>query len=191
MKDNKNIERLLLQQQWEASFFQIVEQYSERLLLCAQNIVGDQATAEDALQEAFIKIWKNLHNFRGDSKPYTWCYTVVRNCALNELRINKRQPLSGMDSEVLELLAGASSDSLAWDAQEISNQLNVALETLPEKQKMVFEMRYFQNIHFSELSSLTGISEGGLKANFHHAKRKVEEQLIHQLNLAPSKTSKN
>ena len=189
MKDTKNIERLLLQQQWEASFFQIVEQYSERLLLCAINILKDPIVAEDALQEAFISIWRNLHKFKGDANSYTWCYSIVRNSALNELRKAKRQPSTGHTTEVIELLGGTETERLTWDAEEIELQLQGILAELPEKQKMVFEMRYYQEMSFKELSILTGISEGGLKANFHHAKQKIQEKLVAKLNLAPSQTS--
>lgn len=191
MKDNTNIERLLLQQQWEASFFQIVEQYSERLMVCALHILKDPVTAEDALQEALISIWKNLHHFKGDSKPYTWCYSIVRNSALNELRKAQRQPSSGCDYDVLELLAGAQTSSLTWDSDQIEQQLLKVVKDLPEKQRMVFEMRYYQELSFKEIHEITGISEGGLKANFHHAKQKVQEKLVHTLNLMEVKPSKN
>lgn len=183
MKDNTNIKSLLLQQQWEASFFQIVEQYTERLMLCAMNILGDKDTAEDALQEAFISIWKNLHAFKGESQPFTWCYSIVRNSALNELRKAKKLASNGWSATAMESMAGGTSVELRWSADEIHEQLLLILADLPEKQKMVFEMRYFQELSFKELASITGLSEGGLKANYHHARAKVEEKLIGRLNL--------
>lgn len=183
MKDNTNIKSLLLQQQWEASFFQIVEQYSERLMLCAMSILGDEQAAEDALQEAFISIWKNLHSFKGDAAPFTWCYVIVRNSALNELRKAKKIASNGWSEIAMEAMAGGTSDELRWSADEIHEQLLHVLADLPEKQKMVFEMRYFQELSFKELARITGLSEGGLKANYHHARAKVEEKLVGRLNL--------
>lgn len=179
MKEGKDIKSLLLQKQWEASFFQIVEQYSQRLLHCSFAIVKDHASAQDALQEAFINIWKNLHKFKGESHPYTWCYSIVRNSALNELKKQKKHR-----SEQIEGIFNlAENTPLKWGADEIDNQLHTALNVLPEKQRLVFELRYYQDLSFHEISILTDTSIGALKANYHHAKIKIEKKLIGQLNL--------
>ena len=90
MEETKNIKSLLLQEQWEASFFEIVEQYSERLLYCAMGILKSESLAQDALQEGMINIWKNLHKFKGNSHPFTCCYTIARTAALTELNKEER-----------------------------------------------------------------------------------------------------
>lgn len=179
MEDRKDISSLLLQEKWEASFYQIVEQYSERLLYCAQSILKDEVKAQDALQEAFISIWKNLHKFKGDSQPFTWCYSIVKNSALSELRKEKKHLSESIGPEIS--LAG--SDELKWDSNEIELKLQQVLVELPEKQRLVFELRYFQDLSFKDIADLTGTSVGALKANYHHAKGKVEEKLIGLLNL--------
>ena len=111
MEETKDIKSLLLRQQWEASFYQMVEQYSERLLYCAHGVLKNEALAQDALQEAFINIWKNLHHFKGNSHPFTWCYTIVRRSALNELRKEKKF-LSAAIEDVQE---SQSMEHLKWD----------------------------------------------------------------------------
>ena len=180
MEEPKDIKSLLLRQQWEASFYQIVEQYSERLLYCAISILKSETQAQDALQEGMISIWKNLHKFEGKSHPFTWCYSIVRNAALTELKREKRHKTSDVDS----LTNGAiSPEDLKWDGEEISKKVQEVLVRLPEKQQLVFELRYYQDLSFKEISNLTGTSTGALKANYHHAKIKMEENLIGLLNL--------
>ena len=180
MEEPKDIKSLLLRQQWEASFYQIVEQYSERLLYCAISILKSETQAQDALQEGMISIWKNLHRFEGKSHPFTWCYSIVRNAALTELKRENRHKSSDVDS--LSHVAISPVD-LKWDGNEISKKVQEVLAKLPEKQQMVFELRYYQDLSFKDISELTGTSIGALKANYHHAKIKMEENLIGLLNL--------
>ncbi len=180
MEEPKDIKSLLLRQQWEASFYQIVEQYSERLLYCAISILKSETQAQDALQEGMISIWKNLHRFEGKSHPFTWCYSIVRNAALTELKRENRHKSSDVDSLSH---AAISPVDLKWDGNEISKKVQEVLAKLPEKQQMVFELRYYQDLSFKDISDLTGTSIGALKANYHHAKIKMEENLIGLLNL--------
>ena len=180
MEEPKDIKSLLLRQQWEASFYQIVEQYSERLLYCAMSILKSETQAQDALQEGMISIWKNLHRFEGKSHPFTWCYSIVRNAALTELKRENRHKSSDVDSLSH---AAISPVDLKWDGNEISKKVQEVLAKLPEKQQMVFELRYYQDLSFKDISELTGTSIGALKANYHHAKIKMEENLIGLLNL--------
>ncbi len=180
MEEPKDIKSLLLRQQWEASFYQIVEQYSERLLYCAISILKSETQAQDALQEGMISIWKNLHRFEGKSHPFTWCYSIVRNAALTELKRENRHKSSDVDSLSH---AAISPVDLKWDGNEISKKVQEVLAKLPEKQQMVFELRYYQDLSFKDISELTGTSIGALKANYHHAKIKMEENLIGLLNL--------
>ena len=179
MEETKNIKSLLLQEQWEASFFEIVEQYSERLLYCAMGILKSESLAQDALQEGMINIWKNLHKFKGNSHPFTWCYTIVRNAALNELKKEKRHASADLENAY----AAQSSSELKWDSDEINSKVQEVLTGLPEKQQLVFELRYYQDLSFKDIAELTGTSVGALKANYHHAKNKMEEKLIGLLNL--------
>ncbi|MGB2274794.1 MAG: RNA polymerase sigma factor, partial [Schleiferiaceae bacterium] len=161
MEEPKDIKSLLLRQQWEASFYQIVEQYSERLLYCAISILKSETQAQDALQEGMISIWKNLHRFEGKSHPFTWCYSIVRNAALTELKRENRHKSSDVDSLSH---AAISPVDLKWDGEEISKKVQEVLVRLPEKQQLVFELRYYQDLSFKDISELTGTSTGALKA---------------------------
>ena len=179
MEEAKDIKGLLLQKQWEASFFEIVEQYSERLLYCAVGILKSESLAQDALQEGMINIWKNLHKFKGHSHPFTWCYAIVRNAALNELKKEQRH----ISTDLSRAYAAQSSSELKWDSDQVNDKVQEVLSGLPEKQQLVFELRYYQDLSFKDIEKLTGTSIGALKANYHHAKNKMEEKLIGLLNL--------
>ena len=179
MEGTKNIKSLLLQEQWEASFFEIVEQYSERLLYCAMGILKNESLAQDALQEGMINIWKNLHKFKRNSHPFTWCYIIVRNASLNELKKEKKHLSADLDSAY----AAQGSSELKWDSEQINAKVQLVLAGLPEKQQLVFELRYYQDMSFKDIAELTGTSVGALKANYHHAENKMEERLIGLLNL--------
>ena len=179
MEDPKDIASLLLEQKWEASFYQIVEQYSERLFRCAVHILGDDAAAQDAIQEAFISIWNNLHSFKGNSAPFTWCYSIVRNQSLRDLKKMRRR---GHSLPLEALYTRAADQELAWDAERIEAQVQKSMGKLPEVQRMVFEMRHLHEMSFQEISALLGTSVGGLKASYHHAKKKVERDLTFELN---------
>jgi RNA polymerase sigma-70 factor (ECF subfamily) len=179
MEVQKDIKSLLLRQQWEASFYQIVEQYSDRLYHCAKGILGNHDDANDALQEAYINIWKNLHKFKGDSAVFSWCYSIVRNQCLTALRKDaKRKHVSTEDQHHLTQTA-----PLRWDGDEIEAQLEQALASLPEKQRLVFELRYYQDMPYEAMAGLTETSVGALKASYHHAKEKIGHQLTQALNL--------
>lgn len=179
MEDEKDIKGLLLEHKWEASFYQIVEQYSERLMVCALGILGDYAAAQDAVQEAFVSIWNNLHKYKGESTPFTWCYSIVRNQSIRDWKKQQRRghalPLESAEHQ-------AAGEDLGWDAERIGDQLQRAIDRLPDAQKVVFEMRYFQELSFEEMHGLLGTSIGGLKANYHHARKKIEARLTFQLN---------
>jgi RNA polymerase sigma factor (sigma-70 family) len=179
MEAQKDIQSLLLRQQWEASFYQIVEQFSERLYQCAFGILGNHDDANDAVQEAFISIWKNLHKFEGKSAIFTWCYAIVRNQSLSELRKRGNRYMEDVEAQV-DL---KDRTALRWTAEEIEDQLAQALSLLPDKQRMVFELRYYQDMPYDAMAELTQTSVGALKASYHHAKEKIGHQLTQALNL--------
>ena len=130
----------------------------------------------------FIKVFQNLNDFNQESTLYTWMYRITRNETLNFLDKENRRTGIDIDPPMLEILAGDSSlDQL--DEEKISELLLKAIDTLPEKQRQVFELKYFQELQYSEISKLLNTSEGALKASFHHARQKIETFLQSQLNL--------
>lgn len=179
MEKETDIRSLLLDQKWEASFYQMVEQYSPQLFHCAYTILKDTDDAHDAVQDAFVSIWKNLHKFNHQSAPFTWCYSIVRHAAIRAYHLRKKHSSHASIDTQYNL---TQSEELPWDSEQINIELELAIRTLPEKQKYVFEMRYYHSMPFDQISDLTGTSVGALKASYHHARKKVEEILKHKLN---------
>ena len=137
-------------------------------------MVIDHDDADDLTQTVFIKVWKGLSKFRSDSKLYTWIYRIATNECLNFLNQKKRKyfiPINDVSAELSEKIdsgAGIGGD-------EIQIKLQKAILKLPEKQRLVFNMKYFDEMKFDEISEITGTSTGALKASYHHAVKKIEE----------------
>ena len=132
--------------------------------------------ADDVTQEAFIKIYKALDSFREDSQLFTWIYRIATNEALNHLKKQKRRTALSLDDVTLELEDHLTSGELL-SGDEIQMKLQKALLNLPEKQRLVFNMKYFDDLKYDEIAKITGTSTGALKASFHIAVKKIEEEL--------------
>lgn len=135
----------------------------------------------DILQDVFVKVYQNLPSFKGESSLYTWMYRIARNETLNFLEKEQRRSGFDMDTPTLEIKAG-HSDLDQTDGETISNLLQEAIATLPEKQAIVFQLKYFEELPYHEISKRLGTSEGALKASFFHAKKKIETFILTQLN---------
>jgi len=131
--------------------------------------------ADDVVQNTFIKAWKSLPNFRGDSQLYTWLYRIATNEALSFLKKKKKHLFQSIDSVSFEL--ESKVDSSYFTGTEIEKKLQKAILTLPTKQRLVFNMKYFDELKYDEISEILGTSVGALKANYHHAKQKIEKYL--------------
>ena len=137
-------------------------------------MVIDHDDADDLVQDIFVKVWKNLGSFREDSKLYTWIYRIATNECLTFLKKKKRKffvPINDVASELSDKLD--AGDQISGD--EIQLKLQKALLKLPDKQRMVFNMKYFDEMKFQEISDITNTSVGALKASYHHAVKKIEE----------------
>jgi RNA polymerase sigma factor (sigma-70 family) len=180
MKIDDQIKQLLEnQEEHEKAFRLILKNYKERLYYLIRKIVIDHDDTDDVLQETFIKIWKNLDKFRGDSNLFTWLYRIATNEALNFLRKRKDSKNISMDDnpELMNMLEAGGQKGLLVSGDEIAVKLQKAVLQLPEKQRIVFNLRYFENLTYEEISEVTDTSVGGLKANYHSAKKKIEEIL--------------
>ncbi len=171
---------------FEVAFNAIVDQLQEPLLRVIIRIVGDQDESLDILQDTFIKIWKNLKSFKGQSKWSTWTYRIATNEALMHLRKMKKWNTTS-EPEVTARLEASSF----FDGDEVIKALYKAMDTLPAKQRLVFQMRYFDELPYTEIESITGTSSGALKASYHHAVKKMETavkkfKLSGQLNIKKS-----
>jgi len=154
-----------------------MRRYHQRVYWVARRIVGNHADADDVVQEAFIKAYLALGDFRGESGFFTWIYRIAVNLSLNTVR--KRQVMNYLrDSELLSKILPSSDDpSAGIEREEIASSLERAIATLPEKQKAVFVMRYHDELSYEEIAKVLKTSVGGLKANYFHALRKVQEYM--------------
>ncbi len=158
----------------EKAFTAIIKKYQEKLYWHVRRMVVDHDDANDVLQNVFIKVWKGLENFREDSQLYTWLYRIATNESLTFLDQQKRRSAASMD----EVEAGLSNKIKAdegFDTQKLEWKLQLAIQQLPEKQRAVFTLRYYDEMPYEEMSRVLETSEGALKASYHHAVKKIEE----------------
>ena len=160
----------------EGAFREIVSSYQERIYWHVRKIVISHNDADDVTQEAFIKIYRGLENFREDSQLFTWIYKIATNEALNHLKKQKRRTALSLDDAANELENHLSSGTYI-SGDEIQMKLQKALLKLPEKQRLVFNMKYFDDLKYDEISAITDTSVGALKASYHIAVKKIEEEL--------------
>ena len=157
------------------AFNLIVRTYQERVYYNVRRIVINHDDANDVVQNTFIKAWKALKNFRGDSKMYTWLYRIATNEALNFLSKKRKHIFQNIDDINESLMSGVEGPYFEGD--EIETKLQKAILTLPTKQRIVFNMRYYDEIKYEEMVKILDTSEGALKASYHHARKKIEEYL--------------
>jgi RNA polymerase sigma-70 factor (ECF subfamily) len=155
----------------------IVETYRDRLFGLALGIVKNRAAAEDIVQEAFVKAYKNLKGFRGDSSIYTWLYRIAVNTAHNHLRRGKRA--GTVDFEEVAPVIQAKGLTPAENAAntELAAAIDEAVQNLPPRQREVFMLHYFEQMTHREIAEILGVSEGAIKANFFHAVQKLKGAL--------------
>lgn len=156
-------------------FNQIVRTFQERVYWHVRKIVISHDDANDVVQNTFIKAWKGLRNFRGDAQLYTWLYRIATNEAITFLNKKRKQLFEQIDDTSAALLPKIADDLFSGD--EIERKLQEALLSLPTKQRIAFNMKYFDNMKYEEISKILGTSVGALKANYHHAKKKIEQFL--------------
>ena len=178
MKTSENllIKRLQEKETSAEAFKELVALYKERLYWHIRNMVKDHEDTHDVLQNTFIKVFKNIQNFKGESKLFSWMYRIATNEAISFL--NKKAKQHQISSEELQqqLIANLESD-VYFEGDQIQLKLQKAIASLPAKQQQVFNMKYFQELKYREMSEILETSEGALKASYHHAAKKIEEYL--------------
>jgi len=157
----------------EKAFEVVIDTYKERLYWHIRKIVLDHDDTDDILQNTFIKVYRNIESFKGDSKLFSWMYRIATNEALTFLKSKSKR--MGVDSVELQerMVANLQSD-VYFEGDEIQMKLQQAIATLPEKQKLVFNMKYFEDLKYEEISDILETSVGGLKASYHLATKKIE-----------------
>lgn len=164
----------LKQKDTQAKAFEVlINAYKERLYWHIRRIVLDHDDADDVLQNTFIKVYRNIDKFKGDSKLYSWMYRIGTNEALTFLKTKSRK-LGVSSDELIERKANTLEADVYFEGDEIQLQLQQAIARLPEKQKLVFNMKYFEELKYEEISEILGTSVGALKASYHLAVKKIE-----------------
>jgi len=158
----------------ELAFRHLISKYKERLYWHIRKMVLNHDDADDVLQNTFIKIWNGIDSFRAESGLYTWLYRIATNESITFLNQRKRKMMSSLSDEKNYLIDNLESDSY-FDGDKWQMLLQKAIATLPEKQRLVFNMKYFDEIKYEDMSKILDTSVGALKASYHHAVKKVEE----------------
>jgi RNA polymerase sigma factor (sigma-70 family) len=155
----------------------LVREYQKRIYWHVRKMVIDHDDADDLTQEIFLKIHRHIDGFREDARLFTWIYRIATNECLTFLQRKKLRfflPINDVEAELTSKLR----DSSGLTADDINFKLQAALLKLPDKQRMVFNMRYFDDMPYEQISEITNTSVGALKASYHHAVKKIEEFLI-------------
>ena len=161
----------------EEGFTGIVKKYQEKLYWHIRRMVITHDDADDVLQNTFIKVWKGLENFREDSQLYTWLYRIATNESLTHIeQQKKRKSLSLGDVE--NGLANKLKAESNFDANKLEWKLQLGIQQLPEKQRLVFNLRYYDEMPYEEMSKVLETSTGALKASYHHAAKKIEAYIL-------------
>lgn len=165
------------------AFNLLVRKYQQKIYGHVRKMVIDHDDANDLTQETFIKVWNSLEQFRGDSQLYTWVYRIATNECLNFLNKKRRRfflPIGDVEGELLEKLESNREFTTSGgepSGEEVQLALQKALLKLPDKQRLVFNMKYFDDMKYDEIAAITGTSVGALKASYHLAVKKIEEFL--------------
>ncbi len=160
----------------ESAFTAIIKKYQEKLYWHIRRMVVDHDDANDVLQNVFIRVWNGLENFREDAQLYTWLYRIATNESLTFLEQQKKRSAVSL-SDVETGLSNKIKADKHFDANKLEWKLQVAIQQLPEKQRLVFNLRYYDEMPYEEMSRILETSEGALKASYHHAVKKIEEYI--------------
>jgi RNA polymerase sigma-70 factor (ECF subfamily) len=170
------IAELLNPETQNEAFRKLLQLYQKPLYNHVRNMVLNHDDTDDVLQNTFIKIYSNLKNFKGDSKLFSWIYRIATNEAITFMQQrSKKQGIS--NEEVQQKAINKLESDVYFDGNEIQLKLQKAIALLPEKQQLVFKMKYFEEMKYENMSEILDISVGGLKANYHHAVKKIQEYL--------------
>jgi RNA polymerase sigma factor (sigma-70 family) len=156
------------------AFNQLVRKYQQRVYWHVRKLVIDHDDADDLTQDTFVKVWKNLGNFRQDAALFTWIYRIATNECLSFLQSKRRKFFLPLHDIGPELTAKLEADP-AVAGDEVELKLQKAILRLPDKQRLVFNLRYYDDMPYEEMAEVTGTSVGALKASYHHAVKKIEQ----------------
>ena len=160
----------------EKSFTVLIKKYQEKLYWHVRRMVIEHEDANDVLQNVFIRVWNGLENFREDSQLYTWLYRIATNECLTYIEQQKKRSSVSL-SDVESGLSNKIKADKHFDANRLEWKLQLAIQQLPEKQRIVFNLRYYDEMPYEKMSRVLETSEGALKASYHHAVKKIEDYI--------------
>lgn len=170
----EEVKELLLNHKKEQAFKLLLSAFKKQVYWQSRRMVIAHPDADDVCQNTFIKVWKNLEDFKFQSKLSSWVYRICHNECINWLNKEKRNLSQSLDESLIQK---EGDTGFGFNGNEIQLKLQRAILTLPDKQRAVFNYRYFEEKPFREIAEIMNTSEGGLKANYHHAVKKIEEFL--------------
>ena len=165
-----------------SGFNDLVRRYQEKVYWIARRTVGSHQDADDVVQDVFIRVYNGLKNFRGDANVYTWLYRITVNVSLNAIRKKRIKDFIPYDELLEGLLPGSSRADDPIQKQEYQTILEKAIDRLPAKQKLVFNMRFNDELTYEEMAKILKKSVGGTKANYFHAMKKISEYVRREMN---------
>jgi RNA polymerase sigma factor (sigma-70 family) len=179
VEDSEILLKFSVQKTQNEAFNLLLNKYQQKIYWHIRRLVIDHDDADDLVQETFIKVWKNLANFRSESQLYTWIYRIATNESITFLNKKKLKNNISLDDVNTELADSLTSSSY-FDGDKAQRKLQEAILTLPDKQRIIFNMKYFDDMKYDEISEVLGTSVGALKASFHIAVKKIESILLNQ-----------
>lgn len=174
INDPQLIERLRDRATCRQAFNEVIKRYSQPLYWQIRRMVEDHDDANDLLQNTFLKAWSSIEQFRGDAKLSTWLHKIAINEAITFLAAKRKRMNISIDQEESMLINSIESDTFI-DGDELKKHLRKAIALLPEKQRLVFNMRYYDEMKYEQISEILGTSVGALKASYHLAVKKIEQ----------------
>ena len=161
----------------EKAFTSIIKKYQEKLYWHVRRMLVDHEDTNDVLQNVFIRVWNGLDNFREDAQLYTWLYRIATNESLTFIEQQKKKAAVSLD-DVEGSISNKIKADKHFDPNRLEWKLQVAIQQLPEKQRIVFNLRYYDEMPYEEMSKVLETSEGALKASYHHAVKKIEDYIL-------------
>jgi RNA polymerase sigma factor (sigma-70 family) len=161
----------------EKAYTAIIKKYQEKLYWHIRRMLVDHEDTNDVLQNVFIRVWNGLDNFREDAQLYTWLYRIATNESLTFIEQQKKKASVSLD-DVESSLSNKIKADKHFDPNRLEWKLQVAIQQLPEKQRIVFNLRYYDEMPYEEMSRVLETSEGALKASYHHAVKKIEDYIL-------------
>ena len=178
VEDSEILTKFAQENTRDEAFRLLLTKYQQKVYWHIRRMVISHDDTDDLVQDVFLKVWKSLSNFRNDSQLYTWLYRLATNESITFLKRKKIRNSVSIDDDDGKNMVKTLAESPYFDGDKAQMKLQKALLTLPEKQRLVFNMKYFDDLKYEDISEILGTSVGALKASFHIAVKKIEQQLL-------------